>query len=262
MAIGWIRLYRQIQECEILWDSKDEPFDRRSAWIDLLLMANHRDSRLIFRGKVITVKCGQRITSLHNLSKRWHWGINRVRNYLDLLQGENMIVRDSDNTRTLITIVNYQKYQGIDDFEKTPTDTLTNTLTNTPTDTPIDTPTDTPTDIVQIHQQIHSQIPNNNDNNDKNDKKNIYGEYRHVLLKQSEYEKLVSEYGDQMTNDCIRYLDEYIEMKGYKAKSHYLCIRKWVVEAVKEKSAKKNQFNRFPESETNITELEKKIYAN
>ena len=27
-------------------------------------------------------------------------------------------------------------------------------------------------------------------------------------------------------------------MKGYKAKSHYLCIRKWVVDAVKEKRPK------------------------
>ena len=35
-----------------------------------------------------------------------------------------------------------------------------------------------------------------------------------------------------MTLSCIQYLDEYIEMKGYKAKNHYLCIRKWVVDAV------------------------------
>lgn len=217
---GWIKLYRQIQECEFLWDSKDEPFDRRSAWIDLLLMANHRDKRLMFRGKAITVKCGQRITSLHQLAKRWHWGINRVRNYLDLLQGEEMLIRESDNTRTLITIVNYQKYQGFADFEETPTDTVTDTLT------------DTQTDIAQIH----SQIPNKNDKNDKNDKnekKHIYGEYSHVRLTEPEYEKLISELGQTMTDECIKFLDEYIEMKGYKAKNHNLCIRKWVIDAVK-----------------------------
>lgn len=34
-------------------------------------------------------------------------------------------------------------------------------------------------------------------------------------------------------------------MKGYKAKSHYLCIRKWVKDAVKEKKPNdvKNKFN-------------------
>lgn len=221
---GWIKLYRQIQECEFLWDSKEEPFDRRSAWIDLLLMANHKDKRMMFRGKAITVGCGQRITSLHNLAARWHWGINRVRNYLDLLQGEKMLIRESDNTKTLLTIVNYQKYQAFSDFEGTATDTVTDTVTNTPTDTV--------TDIAQIQ----SQIPNKNeknDKNDKNDKKTIYGEYGHVRLTDQEKEKLLNAYGQQMTDDAIRFLDEYIEMKGYKAKSHYLCIKKWVVDAVK-----------------------------
>ena len=40
--------------------------------------------------------------------------------------------------------------------------------------------------------------------------------------------------------ELITYLDEYIEMKGYKAKSHYLCIKKWVVDAVKKQSKTKN----------------------
>ena len=59
-----------------------------------------------------------------------------------------------------------------------------------------------------------------------------------MRLSDPEREKLIEEYGDQMTEDCITFLDEYIEMKGYKAKSHYLCIRKWVVDAVKEKHRK------------------------
>ena len=71
------------------------------------------------------------------------------------------------------------------------------------------------------------------------EQKHIYGEYSHVKLKDSEYSKLVHFYGQEMTDSCITFLDEYIEMKGYKAKSHYLCIRKWVVDAVNEKSRKK-----------------------
>lgn len=71
------------------------------------------------------------------------------------------------------------------------------------------------------------------------EQKHIYGEYSHVKLKDSEYSKLVHFYGQEMTDSCITFLDEYIEMKGYKAKNHYLCIRKWVVDAVNEKSRKK-----------------------
>ena len=74
--------------------------------------------------------------------------------------------------------------------------------------------------------------------NTRTEPKRIFGEYKHVRLKETEYSKLVGEYGQQMTDDCITFLDEYIEMKGYKAKSHYLCIKKWVINAVNERKAK------------------------
>lgn len=60
--------------------------------------------------------------------------------------------------------------------------------------------------------------------------KHKYGEYKNVLLSDTELEELKSNYNNW--NELITYLDEYIEMKGYKAKSHYLCIKKWVVDAV------------------------------
>ena len=67
--------------------------------------------------------------------------------------------------------------------------------------------------------------------------KHKYGEYKNVLLKDEELQKLQKEY--QNWEELIKYLDEYIEMKGYKAKSHYLCIKKWVVDAVKKENLKK-----------------------
>ena len=74
--------------------------------------------------------------------------------------------------------------------------------------------------------------------------KHIYGEYKHVRLTDEEVKKLGAEYGEALTDEAVVYLDEYIEMKGYKAKSHYLAIRKWVIDAVKEKRAKQQrQFN-------------------
>lgn len=63
--------------------------------------------------------------------------------------------------------------------------------------------------------------------------KHKYGEYKNVLLKDEELQKLKDEY--ENWEELIKYLDEYIEMKGYKAKSHYLCIKKWVVDAVSKK---------------------------
>jgi len=69
--------------------------------------------------------------------------------------------------------------------------------------------------------------------------KHKYGEYKNVLLKDEELQKLKEQYPNYM--ELIKYLDEYIEMKGYKAKSHYLCIKKWVVEAVKRKVKNENK---------------------
>ena len=53
-----------------------------------------------------------------------------------------------------------------------------------------------------------------------------------MLLTDQEREKLFDRYGEGTTVEAIKYLDEYIERKGYKAKSHYLTIIKWVVDAV------------------------------
>lgn len=68
--------------------------------------------------------------------------------------------------------------------------------------------------------------------------KHKYGEYKNVLLKDEELQKLKDEH--ENWEKLIQYLDEYIEMKGYKAKSHYLCIKKWVVDAVKRQNKPKN----------------------
>ena len=64
------------------------------------------------------------------------------------------------------------------------------------------------------------------------------GEYGHVLLTDEQEDKLIDEYGEIVTAKAITFLDEYIEMKGYKAKNHYLAIKKWVIDAVKEREPK------------------------
>lgn len=76
-------------------------------------------------------------------------------------------------------------------------------------------------------------------------KKHKYGSYEHVLLSADEHEKLNNEFGEEETNKAIEYLDEYIEMKGYKAKSHYLAIRKWVFNAVKEQELRNSKMQRL-----------------
>ena len=93
--IGWVRLHRKIRECTI-WDN-ETPFDMRSAWMDLVMMVNYEDTKTIFDGKVVMLKAGQRITSIRKLSERWHWGKDKTKRFLDLLEAEKMIILESVN---------------------------------------------------------------------------------------------------------------------------------------------------------------------
>lgn len=88
---------------------------------------------------------------------------------------------------------------------------------------------------------------------DKNKEKNTkhkYGEYKHVLLTDSEYNKLLEQYGSSGIEEIITYLDEYLEMKGTKYKSHYMVIKKWGAKAALEKRSKERitSFKSFLES--------------
>ena len=95
---------------------------------------------------------------------------------------------------------------------------------------------------LEIIDNSNKLIANSEDNNKApRPPKHKYGEYKHVLLTDEEHQKLVVKYGGKITDECIKYLDEYIEMKGYKAKSHYLCILKWVYDAVQEHKPKQER---------------------
>ena len=109
MSSGWIKLYRRLQDCWIWLDK--EPFDKRSAWVDLILTANHSDKKILFNGELITVKRGQILTSVRKLSAKWKWSVNKVYRFLKLLESDEMLQKESDKDRTLLTIVNYSIFQ-------------------------------------------------------------------------------------------------------------------------------------------------------
>lgn len=106
---GWISLHRQIQE-HWIWKTK-EPFDKRSAWIDLLLLVNHQSEKIEFDNKFIEVERGQKITSLEKLASRWKWSRHKVSNFLNKLEQDRMLVQVRDKKKTFISIENYNKYQ-------------------------------------------------------------------------------------------------------------------------------------------------------
>ena len=98
---------------------------------------------------------------------------------------------------------------------------------------------------------------------EKDIKKFSYGEYKKVLLTEEEYKKLCSEFGEQETDKAISFLDSYIAEKGYKSKSHYLAIRRWVFDAIQKPTARSGtKFQNFPaRDDTEHKEMVARIIA-
>lgn len=105
---GWISVHRKIQS-HWLWDEK--PFDRRSAWLDLILSANYRENTFVLGNELVKVPRGSLISSEKSLSLRWGWSRTKVRNFLNLLEKDGMIFKKSDSKKTSLSIVNYNIYQ-------------------------------------------------------------------------------------------------------------------------------------------------------
>lgn len=108
---GWISIYRQIVDSWI-WKN-NEPFDKRSAWIDLLMMVNHKNKTIPFEKGYIEIERGQILTSIKKLSERWKWSRHKVSDFLNKLEQDTMIVQVRDTKKILISIVNYDKFQHI-----------------------------------------------------------------------------------------------------------------------------------------------------
>ena len=126
MSNGWINLHRCIQEHWIWQDAH-----RFKWWVDLLLRASHKDTKVLFDGSLIECKRGQFITSLGKLAEEWMVSRGAVRRFLDALENDTMIARVSTHKMTQITICNYDSYQSV----RTTDDTTNGQLTIQQTDT-------------------------------------------------------------------------------------------------------------------------------
>jgi len=118
---GWFKVERDISD-HWIWKSK-EPFDKRSAWIDLILLANFKDFKTSYKGKIVYRKRGEVNTSIVYLAKRWRWDRRKVDRFLMALEADNMLHVDSTPNGTTITLENYGFYQDNGTADSTPNGT-------------------------------------------------------------------------------------------------------------------------------------------
>lgn len=149
MAEGWISIHRKIEEC---WVWFEEPFSKGQAWVDLILMANHRPKKCLVDGKLTTIETGERLTSIRKLAERWQWSRKKVAKFLEILEKDEMIELKKSHHFTVIKVLKYDDYQG----------SLRQTGATEEPQKSHEGATEEP--------QTHT---NNNDNNEKNENKKI-----------------------------------------------------------------------------------------
>ena len=118
--IGWIKLFRQITDCEEYFEDR---FDKVHAWIDLLLLASTRDRTFRKRGIEVHLQAGDVAVSLRELADRWKWSHHTVQAYLKRLESATQISVLRSNVINVIRIVNWAQYQ--DAATQTATQTAT-----------------------------------------------------------------------------------------------------------------------------------------
>ena len=112
----WIKLYRQILNHD-LYNIK--PFDRLHAWIDLLLLAEFKTKRKLWRGSMTEFKKGDVNLSIKKLADRWGWSRGKVERFLNNLSDMEMIHLNVHRNRTTITSINWDNFQNGRTSERT-----------------------------------------------------------------------------------------------------------------------------------------------
>ena len=112
---GYIKLYRSIFN-HWLW--QDKPFSRGQAFVDLILLANYKDKKELYKDELVVKKRGDVNLSVLYLSERWGWNKNKVTKFLNVLEDDGVIKKSSTFKGTIITILNYEKFQLQKDEKK------------------------------------------------------------------------------------------------------------------------------------------------
>lgn len=110
---GYIKLHRDIVDHWLWLEPK-----HLKAWLYLLCKAAWEPKTIPFnKDESVTIGRGQILTTIRQLMGQWGYYAQATLDFLNVLEKEGMITRESHSKFSIITIVNYDKYQ--DDDEKT-----------------------------------------------------------------------------------------------------------------------------------------------
>ena len=199
---GWIKIYRQVLDNPVV--CKDcETF---SIWVYLLLNATHKETQALFKGKKIILKEGQLITGILSIAKKLKINKDKVQRTLKCFELDKQIEQETSNQNRLISILNWDIYQAIDNqFDK---------------------------QMINKCETVDKQLITNKNERNKNER-NIEKENIKRKVFQKPTVEEINQYCTERNNkvDPQRFFDFY-ESKGWKVgkepmKDWKACVRTW-----------------------------------
>lgn len=104
---GWLKLHRSITDSSVFDDA-----DVLKMWIWLLCNVAYNEHDIVYYGKIYQIKSGQIITGRKKISQQIKMSESKVYRALNILKLLGNINIKSNNKFSIITIVNWAKYQS------------------------------------------------------------------------------------------------------------------------------------------------------
>lgn len=103
---GWIKTYRSLTDHWLA----EQP-EKLGWWVLLLLKVYHEDKKIMIGNQLLEIKRGQINISFSSLSELWKTSKASAERFVELLEKEQMIIREVRHKVSIITICNYESYQ-------------------------------------------------------------------------------------------------------------------------------------------------------
>lgn len=203
---GWIKVFRKLRDWQWYSDSH-----MVHLFIHLLLEANHEPKKW----KGINIEKGQLIFGRKAASETLGISEKSIRTCMERLKSTNEVAIQSTNRFSLVTIVNWEDYQG--EEKKRPAERPANGQTNgQQTATPKEYKEDTTNVVSNVHPLclwIKRELPSVSKMRDQ--------------LNNDQAEKLIKDFDKKVIREVLESMENYIPLLK-KSKSVNRTIRAWI----------------------------------
>ena len=208
--VGFVKVPRSILDDPTIFRDPDYV----TVWLYLMLNAVFAPVEVSFHGQRIMLQPGQLTTGRKKIAEKCRVQESKVQRILKRFEVEHLIEQRTDRQCRLITICSWSDEQKSDQRNEHQMNS----------------------DRTTSDQRVNTKEEGKEGKNLSFSNKRAFGAFKNVLLTDKEYQKLQSDYPDDIDR-AIEILDLYIEETGRAYKSHAAAMRKWALDAArKEKS--------------------------